>query len=94
MSDRSKVGSESAYKALLSATFTDFASQHDQWCLKHKPQMKILTPYDINTRFEQLRSIVGTDMTLKNSNQHVDVNNMRDYNKIVEQMHQEAYQDS
>ena len=56
--------------------------------------MKILTPYDINARFEQLRLIVGTDMTLYNSNQHVDVNNMRDYNKIVEQMHQEAYQDS
>ena len=56
--------------------------------------MKILTPYDINTRFEQLRSIVKTDLTQKDPNQHVDVNNMRDYNKIVEQMHQEAYQDS
>ena len=94
MTDRSKTSSISAYKALLSATFTDFTSQHDQWCLKHKPQMKILTPYDINTRYEQLQSIVGTDLVEKDQNQHVDANNMRDYNKIVEQMHQDAYQDS
>ena len=33
-------------------------------------------------------------MTEKDVNRHVDVNNLRDYNKIVEQMHQEAYQDS
>ena len=56
--------------------------------------MKILTPYDINTRYEQLRSIVGTYMIEKDLNQHVDANIMRDYNKIVEQMHQDAYQDS
>ena len=56
--------------------------------------MKILTPYDINTMYEQLRSIVGTYMIEKDLNQHVDANIMRDYNKIVEQMHQDAYQDS
>ena len=33
-------------------------------------------------------------MTQKDPNQHVDVINMRDYNKIVEHMHQDAYQDS
>ena len=32
-------------------------------------------------------------MVKKDPNQHVDANNMRDYNKIVEQMHQDAYQD-
>ena len=33
-------------------------------------------------------------MIKKDLNQHVDANIMRDYNKIVEQMHQDAYQDS
>ena len=33
-------------------------------------------------------------MIEKDLNQHVDANIMRDYNKIVEQMHQDAYQDS
>ena len=56
--------------------------------------MKILTPYDINKRDEQLRTIVGTYMIEKDLNQHVEATNMRDYNKIVEQMHQDAYQDS
>ena len=56
--------------------------------------MKILTPYDINTRYEQLRTIVATYIIEKDMNQHVEATNMRDYNKIVEQMHQDAYQDS
>ena len=56
--------------------------------------MKEITPYDINTRYEELRSIVETYMIIKDQNQHVDANNTRDYNKIVEQMHQDAYQDS
>ena len=33
-------------------------------------------------------------MIQKDSNRHVDAGNLRDYNKIVEQMHQDAYQDS
>lgn len=55
--------------------------------------MKIQTPYDINTMYEQLRSIVETFIVEKNLNQHVEAINMRDYNKIVEHMHQDAYQD-
>ena len=33
-------------------------------------------------------------MIQKDSNRQIDAGNLRDYNKIVEQMHQDAYQDS
>ena len=33
-------------------------------------------------------------MNKKDSNRQIDAGNLRDYNKIVEQMHQDAYQDS
>ena len=53
-----------------------------------------MTPRTINVRFEQLRSIIAKHIIQKDENKAVDVFNLRDYNKIVEQLHLDAYQDA
>ena len=56
--------------------------------------MENLTPRTINVRYEELRSIISNYTTQEDQNKAIDTFNLRDYNKIVEQLHIDAYQDA
>ena len=56
--------------------------------------MENLTPRAINVRYEELRSITLMYTTQEDQNKAIDTFNLRDYNKVVQQLHFDAYKDA
>ena len=56
--------------------------------------MENLTPRTINYRYEELRAIVQMYHTQEDKNKAIDTFNLRDYNKVVQQLHFDAYKDA
>ena len=40
----------------------DFEAQHDKWAAKNQPLMKLITPAALNSKYNELHSIIREDL--------------------------------
>lgn len=79
-----------AFRAFFNNYFTIFEGKHTDWLLLNEPEISEVTPEALNKRFEEFASIVNAYFTEQSNKK----SNFRDYNKMVEQLNEEAQREA
>lgn len=79
-----------AYRAFFNSYFTIFEGKHTDWLLLNEPDMTQVTPEVLNQRYYELVTIINehfVEQTLKKGQ-------LRDYNKMVAQLNEDAQREA